>query len=58
MTGAGIVIVVLTWLLNYFGIVGVDVAATVNSVAQLAGVALAIFGQVRREDLKWGIFRK
>lgn len=58
MTGTGVIIVMATWLLDFFGIVGVDVASTVNMVMQLVGVALTIWGQLSRIDLKMGLFRK
>jgi len=60
MTGVGGLITVFFAVLKLFGIEVPDEAApkVVEAVATLVGIALLIWGQLRRSDLDYGIFRK
>lgn len=60
MTGSGMIVVALTWLLSHFG-VNIEenqVLLAVNGLIQVVGVGMTIWGQLRRKDLHMGLIRK
>lgn len=60
MTGTGLMVLVIVAVLKSLGF-DIDegtVTETVTSVAQIVGVVLALYGQYRRKDLKFGLLRK
>jgi hypothetical protein len=57
--GSGITL----FLISIFSIIGFDipdllVENAVQGVMAILGLALAVWGQLDRTDLKWGLFRK
>ena len=60
MTGTGQVALLVSLVLRMFGIEADDqsVLGFVTSVFTAVGFVLAIWGQVRRQDLKFGLLRK
>lgn len=60
LTGTGIIVTAVGYLLNYYGIsVGSEaISAVVRDVIEIAGVVGVIIGQIRRGDLKYGLIRK
>lgn len=60
MTAVGILVYFITFALNYFGITNIDdsqIAQVAESVAYIAGFVLMVWGQLRRKDLQYGMFR-
>jgi nucleoside permease NupC len=67
MTGVGLAVVIITTVLNFFGIVPAvdqvsqivgDILTIVSDCAVVVGWLLTIWGQLRRTDLTFGLFRK
>ena len=60
MTGTGLATWGISWLLLQLGVeVGEEsVAGFVQAVLTAAGFVLTVWGQLRREDLEFGILRK
>lgn len=60
MTGSGMIVVAISWVLNHFGIqIGNDqVTAFVNGLIQAIGVIMTVYGQLKRKDLHMGLIRK
>lgn len=60
MTGSGMIVVAISFILSHFGIqLGDDqVTAFVNGAVQVVGVIMAVYGQLRRKDLHMGLIRK
>jgi uncharacterized membrane protein len=59
--GLGMYIVVLTQLISYIFGINLDVNTTTDAVftvIQAIGAILWVVGQLTRQDLSWGIFRK
>jgi hypothetical protein len=59
LTGTGLIVVIVTELLRAFGVenTGGVQEAVVGLLTFIGWVAL-VYGQLRRKDLSWGIFRK
>lgn len=59
MSGVGMLVVVVTWILGLFNIVPQDgqVLAVVSSILTAIGWIMMILGQLRRKDLSMGLFR-
>ena len=60
MTGAGAIIVVLEQLFSVVGITFPEgtIGDVVHSIVVIVGFILLVWGQVRRQDLTLGLFRK
>lgn len=60
LAGTGWAVIIIMWLLNYFGLDADEgsVTATVEAFFVVAGFVAALVGQIRRKDLSWGIVRK
>ena len=60
MTGTGITIVLIETILRVMGIEFPDysVTETVNGIISAGGFVFLVWGQMRRKDITWGIFRK
>lgn len=60
MTGSGMVVALLTVILAHFHIVLSDSQASllVKDVLEVAGIVMAVIGQVRRPDLHYGLVRR
>lgn len=60
MTGLGGLITIVFTVLRLFGIEVPDEAAAklTEAVATIIGIALLVYGQLRRKDVEYGIFRK
>mgnify|MGYP001571767529 FL=1 len=60
MVGTGLIIVLIELVLKLFGVELPEgsVAKTVNDLVSGIGGILVIWGQLRRQDLRWGLFRK
>jgi hypothetical protein len=60
LTGSGMLVLLVTNLLAHFNIILGDGQAEqlVTAVLDLAGIVMAIWGQLRRPDLTMGMFRK
>lgn len=60
MTGTGMLTLALSFLLSYLGVnAGTSqIAGWVNDILDIAGLFMAILGQLRRKDLSMGLFRK
>lgn len=60
LTGVGAIITILNTILPLVGIDLPDGAleGVVDAVVTLVGFGLLIYGQLRRKDLEYGIFRK
>lgn len=59
MTGTGLLVVIITWVLGYFGIIPADgqILQYISDFATMIGWILTIWGQIRRNDLSMGLFR-
>ncbi len=59
LAGSGAIITVIEFALRYTNVDLPDgsVAALVNGVVTVGGIVLLIWGQLRRKDLKYGLFR-
>lgn len=67
MTGVGLAVIVITTILNFFGIVPAvdqvskiigDILTVIDDCAIVVGWLLTIWGQLRRTDLTFGLWRK
>jgi len=60
MTGTGIIIYVVGLVLSHFGVTVANdqVSSAVEGGAQLVGLVLTVWGQVRRQDLTLGLIRQ
>lgn len=64
MAGTGGIIAVVATLIDTVApLIGVNIptgsaVAALTAAAQVAGFVLLVWGQLRRKDLTWGIFRK
>ena len=60
MTGTGIAVYVLIEVLSYFNVVvdNATLTAGVVGIVSVASLVLAIFGQLRRKDMKRFLLRK
>ena len=61
MNGAGVAIYFIALFLRAVGIDGVEneqIAAFVLNVSSVIGFVLMVWGQARREDIKWFFWRK
>lgn len=60
LTGVGIVVSVLVFILNYFGFTFEQgsVAQFVENIVQAGGFLMVLYGQYRRGDLKYGLVRR
>lgn len=67
MTGVGLAVIIITTILNFFGIVPAvdqvskiigDILTVVDDCAIVVGWLLTIWGQLRRTDLSFGLWRK
>jgi hypothetical protein len=60
MTGVGALVTIVVTALNLFGIELPEgtVTKVTEAVVTLAGIGLLIWGQVRRADVKYGVFKK
>jgi len=60
MTGTGLAVALIAWVLAGLGVeVGEEsIAGFVQAVLTAAGFVLTVWGQLRREDLKFGLLRK
>lgn len=60
MAGTGLLVMLIEVLLKILGVEVPEggVAENINNVVMVVGFVLLIVGQVRRKDLKFGIFRK
>lgn len=59
LTGVGIIVFVLMQVLSYFNIVvpQTDVQAVVEAAIQIGSFLAIAYGQYRRKDLQYGLFR-
>lgn len=60
MTGTGVAIYALMTVLAYFGVSlsEGDVAKVVEQALSVFSFVLMVYGQLRRKDLNYGVFRK
>lgn len=67
MTGVGLAVIIITTILNFFGIVPAvdqvskiigDILTVIDDCAIVVGWLLTIWGQLRRTDLTFGLWRK
>lgn len=60
MTGTGLIITVAQVLFAAFGVEydPESLAAAANGLVTFIGFILVVWGQLRRKDLKFGLFRK
>lgn len=60
MTGVGAVVTIVVLVLKMLGIevAETDVERSVEGFIAIVGVLALIYGQIRRKDLKFGLFRK
>ena len=67
MTGVGLAVIIITTILNFFGIVPAvdqvskiigDILTVVDDCAIVVGWLLTIWGQLRRTDLSFGLWGK
>lgn len=59
MTGTGLVVFILSNLFMYWGIdfdTG-ELTEMVNKIILALGAIMTMYGQIRRKDLKWGLWR-
>lgn len=59
MTGTGLAIIAVEYLLTAMNISfeAGSVAAFVNGIVTVVGFVWIVWGQLRRKDLSWGMFR-
>ena len=60
MTGTGMLVLLIEYGLHYFGIEisQGSIIEFVNGIIVILGFTLSMIGQLRREDLSFGLFRK
>lgn len=60
LTGTGIVVFVLVQVLSYFNIIvpETQVQSAVEAIIQIVSFLMIIYGQIRRADMAYGLFRK
>lgn len=60
MTGSGMLVIALGYILNYLGVNAdsSDLAGYADGILKVAGLIMLLWGQLRRKDLTWGLFRK
>lgn len=60
MTGSGLLILIILFILGQFGILATDTQLVqyLSDIAVIAGWLFTIWGQLRRKDLSFGLFRR
>lgn len=61
MTGVSMIVIVLSWLIQYFFGTSVDneqLFIVVTKGIEFFGYAGAFYGQLRRKDISWFAFRR
>lgn len=60
MTGSGVIVYIIAFALSYFGVLNVDnsqIARAVEAASQVIGFLMIVWGQIRRNDLQYGLWR-
>jgi len=59
MTGTGMLTIALAYVLSWIGVTPEtsQLAGWVDSIINLAGLVMLVWGQLSRKDLSWGFWR-